>query len=86
MLKLKKDNKVIYLGNMPYKLGNGQEVSVHGEELTIISDVIVQKKFFNIIEVKKEVKLELSNSPKKEENKKIDKKLESKNKNKNVNK
>jgi hypothetical protein len=80
MLKLKKGNKVIYLGNMPYKLGNEQEVFKEGEELLILSDVSVQKEFFILVEEKLEnvVKPELKESPNKDLNKKDDKKIDNK--------
>jgi hypothetical protein len=61
MLELKKGDKVIYNGNMPYKLANGQEVFKEGEELFIQSNVNVQKKFFEVVEepkVEKEVVLD----------------------------
>ena len=78
MLELKKGDKVIYLGNMPYKLSNGQEVFQEGEELNIQSNVNVQKKFFRMIEsAKKPVEQE---SHEKEVNKKDDKKLDKKSK------
>lgn len=46
-LSLKKDDLVVYKGNMPYGLSNGQEVNYEGEELMINSNVNVQSKFFN---------------------------------------
>lgn len=49
MLELKKGDKVIYIGNMPFKLGNGQQVENHNEELTITSDVLAQKEFFRLV-------------------------------------
>lgn len=90
MLNLKKGDKVIYLSNMPYILANGQSVSKEGEELFIQSNVNVQKKFFRIVEEKKEEKVkevlkpELSESPKKDLNKKDDKKIDNKSKKKNA--
>lgn len=54
-LELKKGDKAIYLGSMPYKLANGQDVSKEGEELLINSNVHVQKKFFKTVEEKPKV-------------------------------
>jgi hypothetical protein len=54
-LKLDKDDKVVYLSDMPYILGNGQRVNKEGDELTIHSKVTVSKKHFNLLEEKKEV-------------------------------
>ena len=86
MLKLKKGDKVIYLGNMPYKLSNEQEVSKEGEELLIRSDVNVQSRFFSIVEEPKVEEVVKSESPKlpkkdlnKKDNNKIDNKLKKKN-------
>lgn len=58
-LELKKGDKVVYLGSMPYKLSNGQEVEKEGDEMFISSDVNVQNKFFRKVEVKVEAKKEI---------------------------
>jgi hypothetical protein len=82
-MHLKKGDKVKYLGNMPYKLGNEQEVEKEGDELIIRSNVQVQQNFFEVVEEKKEEKVvepELKESPKKEEIKKDNKKLDKKSK------
>lgn len=85
MLELKKGDKVIYLGTMPYKLANGQEVEKEGDELFINSNVNVQKQFFNKIEeVENELKSESVEEPKKEVEKKEIKKSDIKSKNKNA--
>jgi hypothetical protein len=52
-LKLDKGDKVVYLLDMPYILGNGQRVNKEGDELTIHSKVSVSKKHFNLLEEKK---------------------------------
>ena len=85
MMKLNKGDKVIYLSNIPYLLANGQEIFESGQELTITSDVVVQKEFFELI---KEDKIEKVVEPKSPEshknlvNKKDDKKSIDKSKNK----
>lgn len=73
-LKLKEGDKVIYLGNINYKLANGQEVKEEGEELFIKSDVTVQNKFFKKVEAQK---VEIKEEPK-EETKNITKKTNKK--------
>ena len=61
-MKLNKDEKVVYIQTYPYRLGNGQEVNYLGEELTILSDVVVQDNHFEVLEeVKKEKTLEEMN-------------------------
>lgn len=57
-LELKKGDKVIYKGHMPFILGNGQLVENFNEELTIISDVLAQKDFFELVIEKKNKKEE----------------------------
>jgi hypothetical protein len=45
-MKLKKGDKVIYLGAIHYGLANGQEAFKENEELVIREDVIVQDGYF----------------------------------------
>ena len=67
-MELKKGDKVIYVGDMPYKLANGQEVEKEGEELFIRNDVHVQPEFFKVVEQpKEEIKVEVKKEVKKEE-------------------
>lgn len=47
-IQLKKGDKVTYNGDMPYKLGNGQQVNKVGDELVIKSDVKVQSRLFKL--------------------------------------
>lgn len=49
-LELKKGDKVLYKGHVPYKLGNGQEIENHNEELEILKDTVVQSDFFELVE------------------------------------
>jgi hypothetical protein len=70
MLHLKKGDKVVYTGNMPYKLANGQEVFEEGDELFVQSNVHVQKDFFRVVEepkVEKDVILDKKEEVKVEE-------------------
>jgi hypothetical protein len=57
-MELNKGDKAIYLGNMPYILGNGQQVEKYGDELVINNKVIVGRKdlFQKVKQVKPEVK------------------------------
>jgi hypothetical protein len=58
-VELKKGDKVVYVGDMPYKLANGQEVEKEGEELFVKSNVYVQPEFFKVVEQpKEEIKVE----------------------------
>jgi hypothetical protein len=65
-VELKKGDKVVYVGGMPYKLANGQEVEKEGDELFIRSNVHVQDDVFKVVEEPKKVeeKLEVKNTKK----------------------
>lgn len=73
-LQLKKDDIVKYIGIAPYIMSNGQRVEVGDDNLIIHSNVVVQKKFFEL--KKQEVKK--IEEPKQEETKVL--KLEDMNK------
>lgn len=62
-IELNEGDVVIYGADMPYKLGNGQEVSKRGEKLVITSKVLVQDRLFNVhLEDKKDDNDNLDNN------------------------
>jgi hypothetical protein len=46
-IKYNKGDAIVYLGGMPYYLGNGQIVEKEGDELVIRSEVTVHSNLFN---------------------------------------
>jgi hypothetical protein len=64
-MQLKKGDKVIYVGQYPYGLSNGQNVKRNGEELVIMDDIIVQDGFFEKVEIPVEEKVNKGKETKK---------------------
>jgi hypothetical protein len=68
MIEVKKDDKLIYKGSIPYILADGNSVEKEGDIVNIRSDIKVQKRFFELVketpivpikkDEKKEVKID----------------------------